>query len=131
MRVGSGTSPDNPEIAVLLFSMHEEDDAVMEAVLAGARGYVVKGVRQEQLLRAIRTCRSRRATRHPGPPVLRNVDLRLAVHGLVLAETAVTVVIHPGAAVKEVRPVVAGDVVSSSSSTTTILVVPDQSVEQV
>ena len=59
-------APDNPQIAVLLFSMHEEDDAVMEAVLAGARGYVVKGVRQEQLLRAIRTVADGGAVFGPG-----------------------------------------------------------------
>jgi DNA-binding NarL/FixJ family response regulator len=59
-------TPDNPQIAVLLFSMHEEDDAVMEAVLAGARGYVVKGVRQEQLLRAIRTVADGGAVFGPG-----------------------------------------------------------------
>ncbi len=59
-------APDNPQIGVLLFSMHEEDDAVMEAVLAGARGYVVKGVRKEQLLRAIRTVADGGAVFGPG-----------------------------------------------------------------
>lgn len=59
-------APDHPQIAVLLFSMHEEDDTVMEAMLAGARGYVVKGVRQEQLLRAIRTVADGGAVFGPG-----------------------------------------------------------------
>ena len=34
--------------------MHEDDESVFAAVQAGARGYLVKGARQAELLRAIR-----------------------------------------------------------------------------
>jgi DNA-binding NarL/FixJ family response regulator len=44
-----------PHIAVLVLTMHEEDDSVFSAVRAGARGYLVKGARQAELLRALRT----------------------------------------------------------------------------
>jgi DNA-binding NarL/FixJ family response regulator len=44
-----------PNIGVLLLSMHDDDSAVREAMQAGARGYVVKGARQQTLLHAIRT----------------------------------------------------------------------------
>lgn len=44
-----------PHIAVLVLSMHEDDESVFSAVRAGARGYLVKGARQTELLRALRT----------------------------------------------------------------------------
>jgi DNA-binding NarL/FixJ family response regulator len=44
-----------PHIAVLVLSMHEDDESVFAAVQAGARGYLVKGARQAELLRALRS----------------------------------------------------------------------------
>jgi DNA-binding NarL/FixJ family response regulator len=44
-----------PHIAVLVLTMHEDDDSVFSAVRVGARGYLVKGARQAELLRALRT----------------------------------------------------------------------------
>ena len=44
-----------PHIAVLVLTMHEYDESVFSAVRAGARGYLVKGARQAELLRALRT----------------------------------------------------------------------------
>jgi DNA-binding NarL/FixJ family response regulator len=44
-----------PHIAVLVLTMHEDDESVFSAVQAGARGYLVKGARQVELLRAVRT----------------------------------------------------------------------------
>lgn len=41
-------------IAVLVMSMHEDDDAVVAAVRAGARGYLVKSAPPEQVERAVR-----------------------------------------------------------------------------
>jgi DNA-binding NarL/FixJ family response regulator len=43
-----------PHIAVLVLTMHEDDESVFAAVQAGARGYLVKGARQTELLRAVR-----------------------------------------------------------------------------
>jgi len=42
-----------PHIAVLVLTMHEDDESVFAAVQAGARGYLVKGARQGELLRAV------------------------------------------------------------------------------
>ena len=44
-----------PHIAVLVLTMYEDDDSVFSAVQAGARGYLVKGARQAELLRALRS----------------------------------------------------------------------------
>ena len=44
-----------PEVAVLVLSMFEDDDSVFAALRAGACGYLLKGVDQDDLLRAIRS----------------------------------------------------------------------------
>jgi DNA-binding NarL/FixJ family response regulator len=44
-----------PHIAVLVLTMDEHDTSVLAAMQAGARGYLLKGARQDELLRAIRT----------------------------------------------------------------------------
>ena len=43
-----------PEVRVLVLTMFEDDDSVFAAMRAGARGYVLKGSDQTELLRAIR-----------------------------------------------------------------------------
>lgn len=43
-----------PGVAVLVMSMREDDDAVVAAVRAGARGYLVKSAPPEQVERAVR-----------------------------------------------------------------------------
>jgi DNA-binding NarL/FixJ family response regulator len=43
-----------PDAAVLVLSMLEDDESVLAAMRAGARGYVPKGAGQEELLAAIR-----------------------------------------------------------------------------
>ncbi|GIH47371.1 two component transcriptional regulator, LuxR family [Microbispora rosea] len=45
---------DNPHVRVLVLSMADDDDAVFAALRAGARGYVLKGARRADLVRAIR-----------------------------------------------------------------------------
>ncbi|HEV8153131.1 MAG TPA: response regulator transcription factor, partial [Solirubrobacteraceae bacterium] len=42
-----------PHIAVLVLTMHDDDESVFAAVRAGARGYLMKGARQLELLRAL------------------------------------------------------------------------------
>ncbi|HEY5116874.1 MAG TPA: response regulator transcription factor, partial [Nakamurella sp.] len=44
-----------PETAVLALTMHEDPVTVAAAVTAGARGYLVKGAGQDDIVRAIRT----------------------------------------------------------------------------
>ena len=48
----------HPGISVLVVTMLEEDDAVFAAMRAGARGYLVKGADQDEVLRAIRAVAS-------------------------------------------------------------------------
>jgi len=42
-----------PGLAVLVLTMHDDDAAVLAALRAGARGYLLKGVERAELLRAI------------------------------------------------------------------------------
>lgn len=43
-----------PEMGVIVVTMYEDDDSVFAAMRAGARGYILKGADQEEMLRAIR-----------------------------------------------------------------------------
>jgi DNA-binding NarL/FixJ family response regulator len=43
-----------PHVAVLVVTMHEDDDSVFAAMRAGARGYLLKGAERDDLLRALR-----------------------------------------------------------------------------
>ena len=45
----------NPASGVLVLTMFEDDDSVFAAMRAGARGYLLKGVRQDEIIRAIRS----------------------------------------------------------------------------
>ncbi|MEZ4493155.1 MAG: response regulator transcription factor [Dehalococcoidia bacterium] len=42
-----------PSVAVLVLTMHDDDDTVFAAMRAGARGYLLKGSEQEEVTRAI------------------------------------------------------------------------------
>jgi DNA-binding NarL/FixJ family response regulator len=44
-----------PDVRVLVFTMGEEDGTVLAAMRAGARGYLVKGASQDEVVRAIST----------------------------------------------------------------------------
>jgi DNA-binding NarL/FixJ family response regulator len=46
-------SRSRPDVRVLVVSMHETDDAVVAAVRAGARGYLVKSASPEEVERAV------------------------------------------------------------------------------
>jgi DNA-binding NarL/FixJ family response regulator len=47
-----------PGTAVLVLTMSEDDGSILAAVQAGARGYLLKGARQEEILQAIETVAS-------------------------------------------------------------------------
>jgi DNA-binding NarL/FixJ family response regulator len=44
-----------PQVAVLVLTMSEDDDALLAAMRAGARGYLVKGTGPEEIGRAVRS----------------------------------------------------------------------------
>jgi DNA-binding NarL/FixJ family response regulator len=44
----------SPHVGVLVVTMYEDDESVFSAMRAGARGYVLKGASQSEMLRAIR-----------------------------------------------------------------------------
>ena len=47
-----------PSVGILVLTMSEDDGTVFAAVRAGARGYLVKGAEQEEIVRAITTVAS-------------------------------------------------------------------------
>lgn len=55
-----------PEVAVLVLTMYDDDDSVFAAMRAGARGYLVKGVEQDDISRAIRSVAAGEAIFGPG-----------------------------------------------------------------
>ena len=55
-----------PEVRVLVMTMSDEDDAVVTAMRAGARGFVVKGAGRADLLSGIRTVAAGGAVFSPG-----------------------------------------------------------------
>jgi len=44
----------SPHVGILVLTMFEDDDSVFAAMRAGARGYILKGADQEEMVRAIR-----------------------------------------------------------------------------
>jgi len=56
----------NPQIGVLMVTMFEDDQSVFAAMRAGARGYVLKGARHDEMLRAIQAVHSGEAIFSPG-----------------------------------------------------------------
>jgi DNA-binding NarL/FixJ family response regulator len=55
-----------PDVAVLVLTMLEDDDWVFAAMRAGARGYLVKGASQQEIVRAITAVAAGEAIFGPG-----------------------------------------------------------------
>jgi DNA-binding NarL/FixJ family response regulator len=55
-----------PETAVLMLTMYDDDATVFTAMQAGARGYLLKGAEQEEIVAAIRAVASGQAIFGPG-----------------------------------------------------------------
>jgi DNA-binding NarL/FixJ family response regulator len=51
-------SAEAPSVGIVVLTMSEDDGTVFAAVRAGARGYLVKGAEQEEIVRAITTVAS-------------------------------------------------------------------------
>jgi DNA-binding NarL/FixJ family response regulator len=60
-----------PEAGILVLTMFEDDDSVFAAMRAGARGYLLKGADQEDILRAVRAVADGEAIF--GPSIARRV----------------------------------------------------------
>jgi DNA-binding NarL/FixJ family response regulator len=60
-----------PEVAVLMLTMFDDDDSVFAAMRAGARGYVLKGAHQDEIVRAIHAAAAGEAIF--GPPIARRM----------------------------------------------------------
>ncbi len=56
-----------PRVAVVVVTMFEDDDSVFAAMRAGARGYVLKGADQDEILKVIRAVANGEA--HFGPKI--------------------------------------------------------------
>jgi DNA-binding NarL/FixJ family response regulator len=56
----------SPHISVLVLTMMEDDDSVFAAVRAGARGYLLKGARRQEIRRAIEAVGSGEVIFGPG-----------------------------------------------------------------
>ncbi len=56
----------SPETATLVLTMFDDDDSLFAAMRAGARGYLLKGAEQDDIVRAVRGVRSGDAVFGPG-----------------------------------------------------------------
>ncbi len=55
-----------PDVAVLMLTMFDDDDSVFAAMRAGARGYLLKGAQQDEIIRAIQAVAAGEAIFGPG-----------------------------------------------------------------
>ena len=67
----------SPHISVVVLTMMEDDDSVFAAVRAGARGYLLKGARRQEIVRAIQSVGAGRGDlraghRRPGHDLLQH-----------------------------------------------------------
>jgi len=62
---------DSPHVGVIVVTMFEDDDSVFAAMRAGAKGYVLKGADQEEILKVIRAVAAGEA--HFGPEIARRL----------------------------------------------------------
>ncbi|MFJ8851968.1 response regulator [Streptomyces sp. NPDC102437] len=54
-----------PELACLMLTSFDDDDALLDAIMAGAAGYVLKEIKGSDLVTAVRTLASGRSTLDP------------------------------------------------------------------
>ncbi|MDQ3779407.1 MAG: response regulator transcription factor [Chloroflexota bacterium] len=62
---------ESPHTGVIVVTMFEDDDSVFAAMRAGARGYVLKGADQEEIMKVIRAVAGGEA--HFGPEIARRL----------------------------------------------------------
>jgi DNA-binding NarL/FixJ family response regulator len=89
-----------PDAGVLMLSTHAGEEEVYRAMQAGARGYVMKSVLREDLLRAIRDVHAGR--RHLDPIVASHLAERLSHRSLTTRELEVLRMVAKGWGNKEI-----------------------------
>jgi len=67
----AGIVRERPHTGVVIVTMFEDDDSVFAAMRAGARGYVLKGAGQDEILKVIRAVAAGEA--HFGPAIARRL----------------------------------------------------------
>lgn len=55
-----------PDVRILMLTMFDDDQSVFSAMRAGARGYVLKGIKHDEMLRAVRAVAGGEAIFSPG-----------------------------------------------------------------
>ena len=89
-----------PDAGVLMLSTHAGEEEIYRAMQAGARGYVLKSVLSEDLLRAIRDVHAGR--RHLDPIVASHLAERLSHRSLTARELEVLRMVAKGWGNKEI-----------------------------
>src|SRR5246127_3890269 len=89
-----------PEACILMLSTHSGEEEIYRAMQAGARGYVLKSVMREDLLRAIRDVRA--GKRHLDPIVASHLAERLSHRSLTARELEVLRMVAKGWGNKEI-----------------------------
>lgn len=89
-----------PDAAILMLSTHAGEEEIYRAMQAGARGYVLKSVMREDLLRAIREVHAGR--RHLDPIVASHLAERLSHRSLTARELEVLRMVAKGWGNKEI-----------------------------
>lgn len=89
-----------PEAAVLMLSTHSGEEEIYRSLQAGARGYVLKSVLREELLRAIREVHA--GGRYVDPTVASVLAARLSHRSLTSREMEVLRMVAKGYGNKEI-----------------------------
>src|ERR1700758_2846478 len=89
-----------PDACVLMLSTHSGEEEIYRAMQAGARGYVLKSVMREDLLRAIRDVHA--GKRHLDPVVASHLAERLSHRSLTSRELEVLRMVAKGWGNKEI-----------------------------
>jgi DNA-binding NarL/FixJ family response regulator len=91
---------ESPDAAVLMLSTHAGEEEIYRALQAGARGYVLKSVMREELLRAIREVSAGR--RYVDPTVAPLLAARVSQRSLTSREVEVLRMVAKGLGNKEI-----------------------------